>query len=284
MIRSLFILLCTVIIFSVNAFANTGVVQFAPPNKKWIGVNDKDVAGITEQQFNKVLDDLSVIYTPIVKSKGGTLFFLRNWTDGTVNAYAARNGTNWIVAMFGGLARYNSMTADGFALVVCHELSHHLGGSPRSVNSWAANEGQSDYIGTMKCLREYFRNADSPLLINDIDADAVVKTSCGAVYQDVRDYVVCLRTAMAGKVLAGVLNELGQGPKPVSFSTPDTRIVIKTDNRHPDAQCRLDTYLAGALCNRDIFEEASDTDPVAGVCNTSQGDLVGTRPLCWYKP
>jgi hypothetical protein len=33
--------------------------------------------------------------------------------------------------MFGGLARHELVTDDGFMMVVCHETGHHLGGAPR---------------------------------------------------------------------------------------------------------------------------------------------------------
>jgi len=78
--------------------------------------------------------------------------------------------------MFGGLARHETMTPDGFATVVCHELGHHLGGVPKKFswfgNSWASNEGQADYFGIMKCLRKMFEHEDNVKIVKEIDDKA----------------------------------------------------------------------------------------------------------------
>ena len=76
-----------------------------------------------------------------------------------MNAFAKQGASTWEVHMYGGLARHQAVTADGFALVVCHELGHHLGGAPQKVDwfgrlRWASNEGQADYWGTAKCFRK----------------------------------------------------------------------------------------------------------------------------------
>ncbi|MEI8347458.1 MAG: hypothetical protein WCG27_08320, partial [Pseudomonadota bacterium] len=109
-------------------FRGSSIVE---ENSLWIGPDQKsDRGGIDEATFNATIDQLNVIYGPVVKEKGGNLVFERNWDDGTVNAYANQDGDTWTVAMFGGLARHEVITADAFALVVCHELNHHLGGAP----------------------------------------------------------------------------------------------------------------------------------------------------------
>lgn len=284
MIKPIFFAAITAFAITTNSFANTTIGRFAPENGMWIGTDEKAATGITQDEFNKVIDDINLIYAPIVKNKGGKLSFERKWTDGTVNAYASRSGKTWNVAMFGGLARYNTMNSDGFALVVCHELSHHLGGAPKLLGNWASNEGQSDYAGTMKCLREYFKNRDNLAAIQTMKVDLLVTQKCTQVYADPQEKAICIRSSMAGKILAGILNDLEQGQKPVSFETPDSHVVSQTNDEHPEAQCRLDTYFAGALCNKDLNQTLSNSDPVLGTCNTSTGDKIGTRPLCWFKP
>ena len=57
----------------------------------------------------------------------------------------------------------------------------------------------------------------------------------------------------------------------------------KTYEDHPETQCRLDTYFAGALCNKDYREDVSQTEEVKGTCHASLGDRVGVRPACWFK-
>jgi len=70
----------------------------------------------------------------------------------------------------------------------------------------------------------------------------------------------------------------------ISFSTPDQAEVTKTFNGHPEAQCRLDTYFAGAICNMPHDEDFSSSDPIKGACAEERGDKIGVRPHCWYKP
>ena len=88
---------------------------------------------------------------------------------------------------------------------------------------------------------------------------------------------------MSGLSLAGLLSSLGGGGDP-HFDTPDLSRVKKTSDEHPAAQCRLDTYLQGALCTQSVSTPLSDHFPAHGTCTKSQGYIVGMRPLCWYKP
>ncbi len=82
---------------SVLACSEDGSTGFVPDNNLKISVNAKRKAGegLTEEQFNSVIDKVEAIYAPIVSSEGGNLKVARNWTDGTVNAYASRSGTTF---------------------------------------------------------------------------------------------------------------------------------------------------------------------------------------------
>ena len=138
----------------------SGSTGFMPKNDMYISTAQKSVNGVTEDVFNHVIDRAIEHYEPIIAQKGATLKVNRKWQDGTVNAYAQQSGKTWSVSMFGGLARHEQVSADGFALVLCHELGHHLAGAPKVTRfffpSWASNEGQSDYWGSMKCFRRIY--------------------------------------------------------------------------------------------------------------------------------
>ena len=84
-----------------------GISGIVPENNLKIPVGLKALTGggISEASFNKVIDKVTKIYAPVVKQKGATLQVVKKWTDGTVNAYAHREGNIWYVSMFGGLAR-----------------------------------------------------------------------------------------------------------------------------------------------------------------------------------
>jgi hypothetical protein len=120
-----------------------GVEGIVEDNNLWISASHKSANTMTKERFNAVIDKVEAVYAPIVESMNGRLSVIRKWDDGTVNAYAQRSGKTWKVSMFGGLARHEAITEDGFALVVCHEVGHHLGGAPKKAgwfSTWATNE------------------------------------------------------------------------------------------------------------------------------------------------
>lgn len=272
--------------YTCDQHGRSGIVE---ENDLWIGPEVKSDNGMTEEIFNQILDELEEIYSPIVRSLGRRLQIQRDWRNGTVNAFAQQLGTVWRVAMFGGLARHHTITPDAFALVACHELGHHLGGLPKISSwwggaGWASNEGQSDYFGTMKCFRKYAENHDNQELMSQVDIPEYVVEKCSEVFSHPEEHAVCTRSAMAGLSLGELFRVLRNLDHPLQFDTPDPRVVSSTDNSHPAPQCRLDTYFQAALCDRDHYDDVSNTNPNQGVCSRSEGDELGLRPLCWYRP
>lgn len=270
---------------------------FLPDNDLYISASSKYVGGITEAQFNSVIDRVEALYAPIISSAGATLSVERKWSDGTVNAYASQSGKNWKVAMFGGLARHETITEDGLALVVCHEIGHHIGGAPKKggsggggwwggsgAASWATNEGQADYFANLKCLRKVFLNDDNAAVVANLNAPKTLADACKeATSGNASDEAICIRASMAGKSVAALFSALSKLPE-AKFETPDSKVVSKTDDNHPKAQCRLDTYFQGSLCDVNMNEEVSQKEEVQGTCHPSLGQTKGLRPLCWFKP
>lgn len=277
------ILLALIMLLSFTTGAN-----IVPDNDMYIPINTKSTKSqITEKKFNAIMDRMEAIYAPIICERGKTLEVIRKWEDGTVNAYAQQTGDIWKVSMFGGLARHKAVTADGFALVVCHELGHHLGGAPKNKSwwgtSWASNEGQADWWGNAKCMRKYFEADDNIAIMANVVVPELAITTCKKSFAG-EQLAMCKRGAMAGMSLANLFKDLRRLPKDLRFNTPDTTVVTKTYNGHPAPQCRLDTYFAGAVCGVDAYTDVNDTDANIGTCNRTYGDEIGLRPLCWYKP
>jgi hypothetical protein len=191
--------------------------------------------------------------------------------------------------MFGGLARHPAITEDAFATVVCHELGHQIGGAPKKKDptagsAWASNEGQADYFATLKCLRRVFaadRNVD---VIKKLNVPADVKKRCSDNFSNPEETAVCIRTTVAGIALGNLFKDLSGGTKALSISTPDKSVVKVTFDAHPEAQCRVDTYFQGSMCDKALSEDVSDKDENIGTCTKRNGDSVGNRPLCWFKP
>ncbi len=282
-----------------NAHAHEKSCVFAPKNDLKIAVGEKSKrgAGIDEATYNSMIDRVENFYKPIVAAKGATLVFNRMWTTDTVNSTAHQSGKKWYVDAYGGLARYPIMTADAEAAVLCHEMGHHIGGFPKGkgvfgTSSWASNEGQADYFATMKCFRRVFENDDNVSVMSNVTIPKEVTKGCENTFKSQKEIALCERESMAGKVLAQVLWELGRGSSKVagepsaapSFETPSTATVSTTDDQHPLAQCRLDTYFNGSICGMAATDDFGVSDAATGACAEEKGDKYGFRPRCWFKP
>ena len=267
---------------SVMSASASNCEGFLPPNDLKIPVGSVQDKGILEQQFNEVINTIEKIYKPVVAAQGKVLQINRLWTNDTVNANASQSGNRYILNMYGGLARHETITMDGFALVVCHELGHHLGGAPKG--GWASNEGQSDYYANLKCLRQVFTDAGSLAFTRMSEGDEVAINACAATHSDPDDQAVCVRAAMAGKSVARLFQALRNETDTPRYDTPDTKVVTAMMDTHPATQCRMDTYLAGSLCTQPVSAGLSDDNPATGTCTRSGGFSTGFRPLCWYKP
>lgn len=243
---------------------------------------------VSEGDFNRVIDLAEEIYEPIFARMGGDLYIRRYWEDPTVNATASRVDNFWVITMFGGLARRPETTVDGFTMVLCHEIGHHLAGFPY-VEDWASNEGQSDYYGAQTCLRKIFSGSDNrPARIPYTPG-----ILCNSKYSEISDSNLCIRTMLAAKSTADLVASLNQ--EIVYFTEQDTQKVSVTLDSHPNAQCRLDTMMAAALCDEDwndlnIPVNEEEMGFVSCVrkddrLNSPLADLKkGFRPKCWYAP
>lgn len=258
---------------------------FLPPNDLSIAIGSPEDKGITKEQFNAVMDQAEALYTPVIVARGGTLKLNRLWDNPTVNASAERRGSTYILNMYGGLARHETITQDGMALVVCHELGHHLGGAPKyGGNVWASNEGQSDYFANLKCLHRMFGGAAAQSFTRLTSDETTARAYCAKSYAAPADIDLCARASMAGMSVTTLFRVLRGETTIPRFDTPDPVVVKRTQDSHPGTQCRLDTYFSGSLCSRPVADPLDDKNPAAGTCTAAQGYAAGLRPLCWYKP
>jgi hypothetical protein len=273
--------------------------SFLPPNKLHLHPTPLEQSNISQQQFNDIILAIEKVYKPVVAGHKAKLKINRLWKDDTVNASASQDGNIWTLNMYGGLARRPEVTPDGFALVVCHELGHHLGGFSfvrDSMMSWASNEGQSDYFAVQACAKEIWKSKVAENATHRSSVNPVAKSVCEINYatQETRD--LCFRSADAGLSLASLLAVLNE-TLPPSFETSSTMVVEATADRHPAAQCRLDTYLAGAVCStpfskrvipaKDLANQYDvEAETAAGKysCLASDGWVSAQRPRCWFKP
>lgn len=270
-----------------QACTSDGKEGIFPENTLYIPDHPSLISHVTEAEFNESIVRAEKIYAPVFAAQGRVLKVVNKWKDGTVNAYAKRKGNVSEVHMFGGLARHTKMSRDGFELVICHETGHHLGGAPKvklliPIHKWGSNEGQSDYFATLKCSREMWKSDNNEAILALMEIPATVTERCQKGFDKTLDIQICKRAAMAGKALGDTLADMNKLPM-TDFDTPDTKVVSRMTHTHPKAQCRLDTYFAGAVCPVAKEDPLSDTDATVGTCSEESGDTLGIRPRCWYK-
>lgn len=258
--------------------------DFFPENDLQFPVGIK-TTGLSEVQYNNVLDKVFAVYGSLVKAQGGNLILNRKWTNSSVNAGTYRDGQNWYINVYGGYARHPYATEDALTLVLCHEIGHHLGGAPKKQikeDSWSSTEGQSDYFATLKCLRRVFRKDDNLTIVNNLRVPKYVRAKCELSFPKIEHAAICMRTSMAGQSVANVDAETSKLPL-TFFSTPDQNQVEMTYERHPVPQCRLDTYFQGSLCDVSPFVSVSQAFEMKGTCHPKLGFSIGNRPNCWYR-
>jgi hypothetical protein len=188
-------------------FAAQAACDFPVPNFK---ISEFAPSSISKASFDQAMDVVERAYAPIFENLGCPLNLIRSWSNGEVNAQAWQEGGKCNVEMFGGFARYPGMTKNAVIAVACHEIGHHLGGTPFYTGENLSVEGQADYYATLTCMKR-----------------------------------LGIPSANASMVLATAMARLG-GEHDPSRSTRATERVTQTLQTHPRAQCRLDTYDAGA--------------------------------------
>lgn len=278
-------LLSALFLFSLTlSFAEASIL---PPNNLAIPVSDKN-EGLSESQYNAVIDKVEAVYGPIVKEEGKKLIIKRLWESPVVNAGTIKNGKEIIIKLYGGYARHQYVTEDGYALVICHELGHHLGGAPRKYYdsgavAWPSVEGQADYFATLKCLRKVFRKDDNNEIASKLVVPDIVKEKCSAPFKEEWEKSLCIRTTVAGIAIGNISADIRNTELP-DVSKPDEKMVSETFEAHPEPQCRLDTYFQGSVCEVSSYRPISHKDELKGTCHPDNGHTEGNRPLCWYRP
>jgi hypothetical protein len=240
-----------------TAQAGSGAASFAPENDLWKEDNLEAIPNVTEETFNAIIDAGLEAYEPLAQKNREKIKVNRLWENSTVNANVRRSGGVVEINMYGGLARREEITPEGFALVLCHELGHAYGGTPYIMPaSKLAAEGQADYYGNGTCLNQVLRIL--PADETKITATNYTMEKCGEkAAANSEDYNVCIRQLSGGQSTANLLAVLMKQESP-NYETPDPLVVKKTELSYPKTvQCRLDSYHNGAL------------------------ELP--RPACWFK-
>lgn len=241
---------------------------------------------ITKLEFHRTINRISATFSAELKALRPKLEIKHLWDSPVVNAYASLTSEQRLIEVHGGLARFSHMTVDGFALLVCHELGHHLGGTPAPVvlsTGVLSAEGQADYFSTTKCLRRVYEKQNNERIIAKAMVPKSLADACSENFKARSEIAICIRSGLASLNASLYFAAMQQVAHP-KIETPDLRVGLVTDKEYPRAQCRLDTLFQGAICNRSHQEPFSYTDERDGACHRALGDKVGMRPLCWFVP
>lgn len=232
----------------------------------------------SQNNYLSILQSAANKVKPLYDRQGWKLKVGSNWSSDTVNAYAyapLRGTAN--LQFFGGLYRHENVDNDGFLLVFCHEVGHHLAGRPVS-GSGLSVEGQADYFATHTCLPLMFADQDNSAWVRRNRVSLRVMQLCNRVwgFNTSRSYL-CQRSLSASEGVALMFH--GGGENKPTLWAKDHSHVETTNSRHPEAQCRLDTYVAGATCN-------TENDPGSNrgkICSFHQAiERKAIRPGCWF--
>ncbi len=226
-------------------------------------------AEISQEESRDVIEKITNIFT-----KNGNepeIYFDLNWEYPKFVAKAKCNnydGPKRKVLVSGEVARTSFVTKDTFALILCHEVGHCLGGKPNYADIYTSVEGQADYWSAHSCLAKYFKKIPVTTdWINDSNIDPDILNTCSLVHTELMDKVACIKTIQTS--LFAMKNN-SSGDQGISILTPSTVEVTKIERYHPPAQCRLDTLVSGALY-------------IPGIDSKNQVQ-ASSRPLCWYNP
>ncbi len=250
-----------------------------------------DINDVDRGSFDDIIATIFGLYAEPISQRDRELIINKRWDSEEENA------TSWLTESFdqekgrvrrileielsGGLARHPMLNRDAYALVVCHEVGHHIGGAPFALGYSA--EGQADYFAATKCMKRYLRAAGyeqhytAPL-------PPRLEAACAASYPATDEQAICRRTILAGLILSRWFAHTREAaPTRLIGHDPD-RPQSTLVHGYPSPQCRLDTFVAGALCNIDERSGFSEDDPSPGACTQAAGYADGARPRCWFNP
>ena len=275
--------------FSIKAYASDNCTMFnsVSGGSSSISYSDFHDPKKTSEKFNRLINQVTSLYVDTVKNLGGNLVSEALWDSNELNAYAEKNNEYWRIIFHGALYRQKQMTDDGFVMTICHELGHLLGGAPFKLGQKTSAEGQADFWSSSICAKKYFSEFPEEI----VQKNQFVSEQCSQKYDNSFDQKICYRTTMAGHSLASFLGTNYNGKIP-EFNTPDRRVVDITTQLHPDPQCRLDTFMAGALCELEdtsltfeekILEDKLTTDFKCNEVREGQLLFVEKRPACWFN-
>ena len=248
------------------------------------GANNQNLLNtISTEQIETLINRFHLEFSQEVSERGGRLVIEYQEQNPAISAFAAREGLDWKITLNGGMGRHKEINLENLAGILCHELGHHLGGSPKKnrdvLSHWSSVEGQADYFVSTKCLRRMWgKEVSRPL--DETKIPSTLKKACKETSH--LEMGLCLRIGIVSWQMARLAAMLSPREVTPQFDRPTKLEVKRTLETHPSPQCRLDTYFQGLLCPVSEQEAFSDDSPITGSCHHDLGHQKGFRTKCWY--
>ena len=293
---------------AINNFSNSNNQSSndqSKPNLK--GDFAQQQSGVNHSQIEFLTNEIITLYKPIAEVYNATLTAQFSWDkDNPGGQVVIQSPRIWKMVIRGG--SHPLINEDVFSGIICHEMGHIAGGFPfrgskreslEPYGTVTGSEGQADYFATKECLwrlwhNDFEKNADYQHVVEDS-----AKNKCDSEYADQSDRELCYRimTASLGLALYLATTPFDSGSNP-RFETPDNNEVERTNILRSNVQCRLDTFVAGALCSvkhpenyipgllpsiNDLYGEhgtESESDAAQYACINNH---PGARSRCWFK-
>lgn len=263
---------------------------FFPQNNLFIPANTQNALA-KNAEAGMITKAIENIYNPVFAKDGKKLFINFKWKNPAVNAYATRDDhNNPVINITGGMLGHDLLGQDGLALILCHEVGHFLGGSPKKLRgrstkkSWSSAEGQADYFATANCLKKVFRVVPKTVSVEKLKIKSDHKSKQVIRLQQETTKIckdpICKRVAMASHNVAEVYASIDYYSGELSLVNKDDYAVYQTIYDHPNPQCRLDTMVAALQCSDSESILFKDGNELASACKNPKY----RRPRCWFYP
>lgn len=211
---------------------------------------------LDDESFEKLVKQVLNPYMKELRSLSPELKLNIDWQSNHPNASVSMRKGKVHMNFHGGFIRENNLSSDAFAVTVCHEVGHLLGGYPKvfPTQKYSA-EAQSDYFATASCIKKYFKISKREVSESELTILSDQQKSLCDKKEN------CLR----GLLAISNLSQAYKGKKNINNYSNEV-VNVTNYNDYPTAQCRVDTLRAGLLCDSSECLEGP-----------------GKRPNCWYN-
>ncbi|WP_127717380.1 hypothetical protein [Halobacteriovorax sp. HLS] len=202
------------------------------------------MGSITQDQFNAVPKVVLEQMQQEIESSGLEISLNLDFESPTVNAGASRKNGKGVINLHGGYAKISPMTVETFALTVCHELGHLIGGMPKVMPTHKySTEAQSDYFATNYCLKKFLKGR-----VKEVEIPKFHRDLCQQKYNSTEELVLCynlMKISIDQLAVDNYLKPKQSHNDPLSLDS--SKIALTQYNDYPPVSCRYTTYIYGAL-------------------------------------